>query len=49
MQKFHYIVLYFYEIIKYVATVRMLILKREARKHLKTVFYYNHVQNANNG
>ena len=33
----------FYEIIKYVATARMLILKRETRKHLETVSYYTHV------
>ena len=38
MHKCHYIVLYFYEIIKYVATVRILILKRERRKHLKINF-----------
>ena len=36
----------FYEIIKHVATVRMLILERETRKHLKIAFYY--VQNAIN-
>ena len=41
-------VLYFYKIIKYVAIVKMLILKRETRKHSKTVFYYTHVQNAIN-
>ena len=49
MHKRHYIELHFYEIIKYVATCRMLILKRETIKHLKTVFYHPHVQNTNNG
>ena len=39
---------YFYEIIKYLATIRMLILKRKTRKHLKIVFYNAHVQNAIN-
>ena len=40
------VVLYFYKIMKYVATARMLIMERETRKHLKIVFYY--VQNAIN-
>ena len=34
--------------IKYIATVRILILKRETRKHLKTAFYYTHVQSTTN-
>ena len=49
MHKCHYIVLYFYEIIKHVTTVRMLILKRERRNYLKTNFYDTHIRNANNG
>ena len=34
IQKFYYIVLYFHEIVQYVATVRMLILKRETENSL---------------
>ena len=49
MHKCHYIVLYFYEIIKHVTTVRMLILKRETRNYLKINFYDTHIRNANNG
>ena len=48
MHKCHYIVLYFHEIKKYIATGRILILERETRKHLKTVFYYTHIQKADN-